>query len=110
MIILLALAGGLGALVRWRASARLNGDGFPWGTLAVNVVGSFVAGWCAVHPDWAWVTVVSVGFLGGLTTFSTALVEAVDQARRSWGRGLVHAVAMLGVCLLSVYAGVVVGS
>ncbi|MBI5028025.1 MAG: CrcB family protein [Actinobacteria bacterium] len=108
--LLVALAGGLGAVTRFvvdaevgrRASLRL-----PVGTALINITGSFllgfVTGWWSFHTgDPAVRAILGTGFLGGYTTFSTACVEASRLARA--GRGwsvLVHAAGMLvlGVAL-----------
>lgn len=107
--VLVALAGGLGAVVRFLVDAAIGGRarrlGLPLGTLAVNVTGSFVLGWLtgwwAVHTGDPGVrTVLGTGFLGGYTTFSTASVEAVRLARTGTrARAVIHAASTL---LLSV--------
>ncbi|MDX1946514.1 MAG: CrcB family protein [Pirellulaceae bacterium] len=91
-VLLVAIGGSLGALTRWGvglAAAHLFGRGFPWGTLLVNVSGSFVMGIAmrmlldlesqppealppAIQTQLAlWHKGVALGFLGALTTFST---------------------------------------
>ena len=107
--LLVALAGGLGAVTRFLADTwighRSTGSPVPLGTLAINVTGSFLLGlltgwWMFRTGDPGWKLVVGTGFLGGYTTFSTASVEAARLTRA--GRGwtvLVHAGGML---LLSV--------
>ena len=85
-IILIAMAGGLGAISRYEMSGlahRLWGDGFPYGTLAVNVIGSFLIGLVMqaslstdlVPPGWR--LAATVGFLGAFTTFSTFSYETL---------------------------------
>ena len=82
MLQILAIAGGgaLGSLARFWVSTgiyQLFGRSFPWGTLVVNVSGSFVMGFLfvlflerlAAAPEWR--AAVLVGFLGAYTTFST---------------------------------------
>jgi len=82
--VLLVLAGGaIGAPTRYLtdvAVQRLHATAFPWGTWAVNMVGSFVLG-LVVALDTAWLTsLVGTGFCGALTTFSTFGYETVRLA------------------------------
>jgi len=79
-IIFIGLAGLIGTLLRyWLAGlvARQYGDTFPWGTLVVNLVGSFLAGAIyylaeerlLISPTLR--TIILIGLLGGFTTFSS---------------------------------------
>ncbi len=82
----IALGGAVGACSRYLISELcilLLGRGFPYGTLTVNVVGSFIMGLLmamfhkellAVEP---WRQVIGLGFLGALTTFSTFSMDNV---------------------------------
>ena len=85
--IALALAGGLGTLARagvTHLAVRVAGSGFPWGTLAVNVVGALTfgaivgatKGRVALPPGLE--TILLVGLLGGFTTFSSFAFQAVE--------------------------------
>ncbi|ODA66045.1 putative fluoride ion transporter CrcB [Methyloligella halotolerans] len=90
---LLVFAGaGLGGALRHAANIlclRTFGHNFPYGTLAVNVVGSFIMGlaiaWFALKadPGQAWRLFLTTGILGGFTTFSTFSLDAVSI----WDRG-----------------------
>jgi CrcB protein len=117
--LLVVLGGLLGAparyltdlLVQSRHSSRL-----PWGTLLVNVAGSFmlgvVAGLSAAGHVPLWVlTLVGVGFCGALTTFSTFSFETfrlLDE--RLWRTAVVNVVASLAAGLAAVAVGFWVGS
>jgi fluoride exporter len=80
----IALLGGLGCLARYFLSGwvyALLGRGFPYGTLAVNVIGAFLIGLImefsirsALVPPTLRIA-LTIGFLGGLTTFSTFSFE-----------------------------------
>lgn len=89
--LLLAMAGGaLGSGLRFAIGASLLqrfGAGFPWGTLTVNLLGSFAAGFLMVWLDargpssWPWRALLIVGVMGGLTTFSSLMMECLVFAR-----------------------------
>ncbi|MGZ4676031.1 MAG: fluoride efflux transporter FluC [Acidimicrobiia bacterium] len=82
--LLVALAGALGAPARYlveRAVSERRGHGFPWGTLAVNLLGCLLLGALTGAVEFhGWSldpkTVLGVGFLGAFTTFSAFAVEA----------------------------------
>lgn len=84
----LAASGAAGTLLRAAANGvalRLFGPAFPWGTLAVNVVGSFAFG--AIYGlarsrggiSSAHETIILVGFLGGFTTYSSFAFQSVEM-------------------------------
>lgn len=75
-----ALAGSVGAVARYTFGGvvqRRTGADFPWGTATVNLTGAFILGLIVgVGGDSLW-WVAAAGFTGGLTTFSTWMVETV---------------------------------
>lgn len=84
ILLLAGCAGFLGTVLRFGVMRSINHalPGFPWGTLTVNVVGAFLAGFLFVlcrakfqHYD-VFFPVLFVGFLGGFTTFSTFALES----------------------------------
>jgi len=113
---LLAVAGGgaLGAIGRYLASGwvqDLVGDFFPWGTMAVNTLGSLFLGFSLV---WLQATVASaearqfiaMGFLGSFTTFSTFSYETAAMLRDGeWWRAGGYAFGSLLIGLAAVIAG-----
>jgi len=83
---LIAIGGAVGACSRYLVSemcVTLFGRSFPYGTLTVNIVGSFVMGLliAAVENEWLapypWRQIIGLGFLGALTTFSTFSMDNV---------------------------------
>jgi len=117
----IAIGGALGSVARYACSelsVHLFGAAFPWGTLAVNVLGSFVIGLFAsfTGPGGAWAApldarlFVTVGICGGFTTFSSFSLQTLAMFR-SGDTGL--AIANIGgsviLCLASVWLGHAVG-
>ena len=105
-LVLVALGGAIGAGSRHLVSVgmlRLFGSGFPWGTLAVNVLGGLLmgllAGYLAFRSEEAGQGLrlfLATGILGGFTTFSAFSLDALTL----WERGA--ATAALIYVLLSV--------
>lgn len=101
---LLIIAGAMGALLRYEVELTVRrsvGAGFPYGTLLINMSGSFALGvliGVAAHRGVpvAWVTVAGTGFLGAYTTFSTLSVDTVSLLERGRARA---AAANLGASL-----------
>ncbi len=116
------IGSGLGGMARYAISgavARRIGETFPWGTLAVNVSGSFVIGVFAalVAPGAALAgqhmagAFVMVGLCGGYTTFSSFSLQTLNLARDGeWPRALANMVASAVLCLLAVWAGFALGA
>jgi fluoride exporter len=118
---ILAIAGGgaLGSLARFWVSTgtyQLFGRSFPWGTLVVNVLGSFVMGFLfvlflerlAAAPEWR--AAVLVGFLGAFTTFSTFSIETLSLMEEGLLlKALLNVAASVLVCLLACWVGVILG-
>jgi CrcB protein len=91
--LLVMIGGAIGAALRYQlghVSLRLMGPGYPWGTLAVNVLGSFimglVTGWLALRYDGSQAEqlrlLIAVGVLGGFTTFSAFSLDAFLMMQR----------------------------
>ncbi|MEC7298000.1 MAG: fluoride efflux transporter CrcB [Pseudomonadota bacterium] len=85
-----ALGGAIGASARYLtgvAALRLMGPGFPWGTLVVNVIGSFLMGAIVILlaelSANRFAPLLMTGLLGGFTTFSAFSLDAVTL----WERG-----------------------
>lgn len=109
MILLVALAGGLGASVRLVTDGvvrSLTGERLPWGTLLINVLGSAGLGvlmGSGVGGPTA--SVLGTGLLGGFTTFSTASFESAALVLdKRWVSAVLYA---CGTLVLSVGAAAV---
>lgn len=114
----IALGGALGAIARaylsgWAAKATgALGTAFPFGTLAVNLLGSFLMGLCFVlivehlKMPGHWREIVMVGFLGALTTFSTFSLEGLHLINHGqWHLALAYMVTSVFGCLLACFLG-----
>lgn len=112
-----ALGGALGSMGRYGlglAASRLWGDAFPWGTIAINIAGSFVIGvfGALTTPDGAMPAsanvriFVLVGICGGFTTFSSFSLQTFSLARDgNWFGAMGNIVLSVVLCLLAVTAG-----
>lgn len=116
----IAVAGAVGMLARYGLSglvqARLNG-GFPWGTLAVNMLGCFLFGlaWSLAESRLlisAEVrTAVLIGFMGAFTTFSTFAFETTQRMiERQWGQVIINILAQNLVGIALMLLGIALGS
>ena len=113
--IAIAFGGALGAVSRyWLHSAvqRFNDSGFPLGTFAVNVLGSFLIGiFFVLLAEKAkiaeqWRPVIVVGFLGGLTTFSTFSLDALLLFEQGhYNTALFYIISSIVLCLIAAFAG-----
>ncbi len=105
----IAGGGAIGALCRFHISAWfgfLFGKGFPWGTLFVNAVGSFIMGLvmggiaAACIAAFPWKPLVADGLLGALTTFSTFSMDTFAAFRDNKpGKACANILANLACCL-----------
>lgn len=118
-LILIAMGGALGAVLRYGASLSvysLLGRGFPYGTLFVNVSGSLLMGLLSVimlerfNIDPEWRAAVLVGVLGSFTTFSTFSIETLNLLEQGdVMRATANIVLSVLVCLVAVWFGVIIG-
>jgi fluoride exporter len=105
-LLLIGLAGGVGAVTRYGTNVAMKtylGESFPWGTLAVNVVGCFGLGLLMGLPPriigMNGQIILGAGFMGGLTTFSALAYESFSYGEH--GRWSVS----IGSVGLNLFAG-----
>ena len=115
--VLVMLGGALGTGARFWMSgfiAERAGESFPFGTLAVNVTGSFVIGFFAAFTDPEGPVLVSprfrqffmIGVCGGYTTFSSFSLQTLDFVRDGdWLKALLNTVLSIACCLGAVWLG-----
>ena len=115
-LLLVALGGAVGAPARYLTDRWVSArtDGFPWGTITVNVVGSLLlgvlAGFAGGTASWL-LTLAGTGFCGALTTFSTFSYETVRLVEEGRSRTAVANVALsLLVGLTACAAGYALGA
>jgi CrcB protein len=119
--IAVAVGGAMGSMARfWLAGAMtaLTGPRFPWGTLLINVVGSFVIGLVAgitltparvgMHPDIR--IFLMTGICGGFTTFSAFSLQTLEllqtgDAVPAFG----YAIGSVTLCVVATYCGWLLG-
>jgi len=118
-VLLIALGGAIGTVLRYLTSglaAKWLGVDFPYGTLIVNLVGSFLIG--VIHQlgtesmvlpdDMRWF--LTTGVMGGLTTYSAFSYETVRLMEaqawtEAWLNVVVTTVSCLALCFLGIAAG-----
>ena len=106
-----AVGSGARYLVSSCALARWSDGGIPWGTLCVNVTGSFLIGLILRLGSTTWLSpttqlALTVGVLGGFTTYSAFAYETFVRIEQgAWLLGSAYALGTVAVCLAAVYLG-----
>ena len=111
--------GGVGAALRYWMQGVIHtfsGAAFPYGTMVVNVLGSFLIGFLMSVFDERFVVqpmlrvFLTVGLLGGFTTFSSFSYETMALLRDgSYSLGLLNVAGSVGLCLAVAWLGLTVG-
>lgn len=102
-VVLIALGGSAGALIRYLVGEAIPNASFPWSTFAVNVIGCALLA-VATSPTRPKTQqrILGTGFCGGLTTFSTFSVEVATLARE--GRSVIAIVYLLASVIVGLAA------
>jgi CrcB protein len=115
--LLVMLGGTFGVAARmWMSSAlsALFGEGFPIGTLTVNVLGCFIIGLFSgmTGPAGSWVLslktreAVTVGILGGFTTFSSFSIQTINLlSGRQYAYAMLNVFLSVALCLVACWLG-----
>lgn len=115
--LLVALGGAIGSVARYGASglvARWFGETFPWGTLLVNIIGSFAIGFFATltGTEGRWLVPPAgriffmAGICGGFTTFSSFSLQTLSLVRDSeWLYAGLNILGSVALCLIFVWLG-----
>jgi CrcB protein len=114
-LLFVALGGALGSVMRYLTAllaARWLGGDFPWGTLAVNIVGSFLIGVInelgsdalRVSPESR--LFLATGVMGGLTTYSAFSYETARlMERQAWSTAWIYVVITTAACVALCFVG-----
>ena len=113
----IAIGSALGGMARYGCSglaARLISETFPWGTLIVNVLGSFIIGFFVtltgpdgrVYVGSVTRQFVTIGFCGGYTTFSSFSIQTLNLMNDGeWMRAAANIGGSVVLCLIAVWVG-----
>jgi len=110
-----AAAGAIGTLARYGLTGfihKFNRSAFPWGTLAVNVAGCFLAGFLWTLFETRWPVsgrirlLIFVGFMGAFTTFSSFIIETGEMVRSAeWIRATANVFLQNGLGFIALFLG-----
>ncbi|MFT5162358.1 MAG: CrcB protein [Alteromonadaceae bacterium] len=115
LYLLIATGGAFGASLRYflfETTFNLLGRGFPYATLLVNILGSFVIGilYGAIQHELItiipWRTFMGIGFLGALTTFSTFSLDTLLLLQQGdWFKAALNIILNVFVCIFIAWVG-----
>lgn len=118
-IVFVGIGGFAGAVARYVLDARISaatGGAFPWGTLVINLSGSFVIGLlfalvterAALPAEWR--APLMIGFIGSYTTFSTLTLESWRMIEDgAWLAAGGNLIGSLGLGMAAIIGGVALG-
>lgn len=117
-VLWVALGGAIGASLRYavvKAALRFAGPGFPWGTLAVNVAGSFLMGIAAAMlleraGGAKWAPFVLTGIFGGFTTYSAYALDTLYLIETGeLAKGAAYAIGTMIFAIAALFLGLAIG-
>lgn len=114
-VLFVAAGGAVGSSLRYLLSSGIYawyGRAFPWGTLAVNVLGSFAIGLLSIllvekfNVAQEWRLAIVVGVLGGFTTFSSFSWDTLDLMQQGLTiKALLNVLANVMLCIVAAWLG-----
>jgi fluoride exporter len=114
-VMFVAIGGAIGASLRYSATLGVTawlGKGFPFATLLVNILGSFIMGLLfsliehGIVAELPWRPLIGVGILGALTTFSTFSLDTLLMLQNGeWHKAMLNIFLNVLVCLLAAWFG-----
>jgi fluoride exporter len=117
--LMVGIGGGLGSILRFWLGSYIGsrmGTRFPYGTLVINITGSFLIGlvfaFLTARTLWSpnWRYLIPIGFIGGCTTFSAFELETLRTIQDGRiGLGLLYVAASVVVGFAAVWAGMMAG-
>ncbi len=117
ILAMVALGGAIGSVLRYGMSGLLTRGDFPWGTFAVNLIGTFLLslifflfiGKGYMPPDLR--AFLFIGLFGGFTTFSTFGLETISLLREShlW-LAAINVFMNAGLCIVGAFIGGTIGT
>lgn len=118
-VLLVAVGGAIGSVCRYLTGlwmTRIFGPAFPWGTLTVNLVGSFAIGFLTelvarkLNASMEMRLLIVVGFLGGFTTFSSFSLDTMALLEREATLAAISYVFLSVILsLLAAFGGLALG-
>lgn len=114
-IVFVAIGGAIGASLRYSATLGVTawlGKGFPYTTLLVNILGSFIMGLLfsliehGIVAELPWRPLIGVGILGALTTFSTFSLDTLLMLQNGeWQKAIINILLNVLVCIFAAWLG-----
>jgi fluoride exporter len=110
-VLLVSVGAFFGAIGRFLTGKLLNKRDFPWGTFAVNLIGSFLLGLLyGSGLSHEWILILGTGFMGSFTTFSTLKLEHMEfTLKRNWKSLTAYSLMTYGGGLFLAWLGLHIG-